>query len=91
VLIVDWAPHPAEGDKLLWVFDGGLMTDAEVAALQLDGDEIVEVRFHDPAELPNLMPARLARRLLLALEAAGAGTTVYAEHGTAVGAASRPA
>lgn len=54
LLVVDWAPHPNEGDKLLFVFDGGVMTDADVAALKLDGDEIVEARFHDPGELPNL-------------------------------------
>ena len=23
LLIVDWAPHPNEGDKLLFIFDGG--------------------------------------------------------------------
>lgn len=91
LLVVDWAPHPAEGDKLLWVYDGGVMTNAEVAALQLDGVEIVEAKFHDADELPDLMPARLARRLALALEAARSGGTVYAEHGAPVEAASRPA
>jgi 8-oxo-dGTP diphosphatase len=86
LLVVDWAPHPAEGDKLLFVFDGGLMSDQEVAGLTLDGDEIVEARFHEASELSNLMPGRLARRLALALDAAHAGETIYAEHGAVVGA-----
>lgn len=81
LLVVDWAPHPTEGDKLLFVFDGGVMTDVEAAALTVDGHEIVEARFQEPSELPNLMPARLARRLALALDAARTGTTIYAEHG----------
>lgn len=91
MLVVDWAPHPSEGDKLLFVFDGGVMTEAEVTGLQLDGDEIVETRFHDPSELPNLMPARLARRVALALDAARDGTTIYAEHGAIVEASTRSA
>ena len=33
LLVVDWAPHPAEGDKLLFVFDGGTLTDSETASL----------------------------------------------------------
>ncbi len=25
LLVVDWAPHPDEGDKMLFVFDGGVL------------------------------------------------------------------
>ncbi|MBC3843624.1 NUDIX hydrolase [Streptacidiphilus sp. 4-A2] len=25
LLVADWAPHPTEGDKLLFVFDGGIL------------------------------------------------------------------
>jgi 8-oxo-dGTP diphosphatase len=28
LLVVDWAPHPDEGDKVLWIFDGGTMETA---------------------------------------------------------------
>jgi 8-oxo-dGTP diphosphatase len=83
LLVVDWAPHPDEGDKLLFVFDGGLMTEAEASALVPDGEEIAEVRFHEENELDGLMPARLSRRLHLALSAARNGQTIYAEHGVA--------
>src|SRR4051794_32630051 len=37
LLVVDWAPSPDEGDKLLFVFDGGIMSDAQAAALSPDG------------------------------------------------------
>src|SRR5919199_5944753 len=45
LLVVDWAPHPAEGDKLLFVFDGGTLTDSEAATLRPDGDEIADARY----------------------------------------------
>ena len=28
LLVIDWAPHPAEGDKLLFIFDCGTLTPA---------------------------------------------------------------
>src|SRR3954463_1968190 len=69
LLVVDWAPHPAEGDKLLFVFDGGTLTDSEAASLRPDGDEIAEARYWPAADLDDLAPARLVRRLRLALDA----------------------
>src|SRR4051794_28538038 len=83
LLVVDWAPHPAEGDKLLFVFDGGTLTPAEVDALQLGADEIAEARYWSPDALDKLAPARLANRLRLALSALAAGNTLYAERGGA--------
>src|SRR3954462_607049 len=73
LLVVDWAPHPAEGDKLLFVFDGGELTPSDVAALTPDGDEIVEARYWAASELDTLAPARLVSRLRLAVEALNTG------------------
>ncbi|MBK8075366.1 MAG: NUDIX hydrolase [Kineosporiaceae bacterium] len=81
LLVVDWAPHPDEGDKLLFVFDGGCLTSRDVSNLTLDPGEIAEARFHPPDSLAGLMPDRLVRRLLLALEAVAGDVAVYAEHG----------
>jgi len=81
LLVVDWAPHPAEGDKLLFVFDGGRLTSSDVAVLSPDGDEIVEARFWPASDLDELAPARLVRRLRLALDALSTGQTLYAERG----------
>src|SRR4051794_30896584 len=69
LLVVDWAPHPAEGDKLLFVFDGGTLTSSDVAALSPDGDEIAEAGFWSANDLDGLAPARLVRRLRLAIDA----------------------
>src|SRR4051812_48250289 len=87
LLVVDWAPHPAEGDKLLFVFDGGVLTQAEVASLSPDGNEIAETRYWRAEELDGLGPKRLVDRLKLALTALASGQTLYAERGTSPAAA----
>src|SRR3954447_11439996 len=51
LLVVDWAPHPAERDKLLFVFDGGVLTQAEASSLSPDGNEIAEARYWRSDEL----------------------------------------
>jgi ADP-ribose pyrophosphatase YjhB (NUDIX family) len=82
LLVVDWAPHPAEGDKLLFIFDGGLHTDDDPPPIP-DQVEIAEARYWPPDAFESLTPARLARRLHLAVAAATDGAPVYAEHGVA--------
>jgi 8-oxo-dGTP diphosphatase len=82
LLVVDWAPHPAEGDKLLFVFDGGILSPHEISLLRPDAVEISEARFWHAEMLDELTPSRLARRLRLAIQAALTGVTIYAEHGT---------
>ncbi|WP_432571589.1 NUDIX domain-containing protein [Kineococcus sp. SYSU DK005] len=84
LLLVDWAPHPSEGDKLLFVFDGGTLSPDDYARITPDGEEIDRVDFHDPAALDQLMPDRLVRRVRTALRAGAAGAEHYAEHGAAV-------
>ncbi len=84
LLIIDWAPHPTEGDKLLFVFDGGQLTAAQHASVEPGADEIEQSVFHEPGVLAQLMPDRLARRVLLALTAIRDEQTVYAEHGSTI-------
>lgn len=76
-LVVDWAPHPTQGDKLLFVFDGGPLTDADLATIRFVDGEITAWRFVPPADLDDYTVARLARRL----RAATPGETRYLEHG----------
>lgn len=87
LLVVDWAPLPAEGDKVLWVFDGGVLPWA-LSGLRLPCEEIAEVRWVQPRQLHRHTPERLTRRLELALTALTAGITLYAEHGCTVPAPS---
>jgi len=37
LLSVDWAPHKDEGDKLLFIFDGGLLSPECVHSMRFQG------------------------------------------------------
>lgn len=81
LLVVDWAPAGGEGDKVLFVFDGGELTEAQLAAIHVDGVEIDRYAYHHRNALDDLLVPRLARRVHAAVEAAAKGETVYLEHG----------
>lgn len=81
LLVVDWAPSEREGDKVLFVFDGGELADEQLAAIQVDGVEIDRYAFHHRGEIDSLLIPRLARRVHAAVEARAEGATVYLEHG----------
>lgn len=83
LLAVDWAPAPAEGDKLLFVFDGGELSPQQVSAVRVDGTEINEFAFCDRRELDGMLIPRLARRVHAAIDARAASRAAYLEHGTA--------
>lgn len=78
LLVLDWAPHPAEGDKLLVIFRGRTLNQADIDRLRLDTNEIAEARFFPVEQLADVMPARLARRVA---EAARQDSGTYLEHG----------
>lgn len=80
-LVVDWAPHPDEGDKILFLFDGGTMDAATVNRIELAPDELSEYRFLDRADIADALMERLARRVTAAVTAHDRGTTVYLERG----------
>jgi 8-oxo-dGTP diphosphatase len=82
LLVIDWAPTDGEGDKLLFVFDGGQLASAD--EVTPDGDEIAEARFHHPGVLASVTPTPLSRRLVAALESAAGSGSVYLEHGAPV-------
>jgi 8-oxo-dGTP diphosphatase len=92
LLVVDWAPHPAEGDKLLLVFDGGVLGLEQLASIDLQPDELSAYTCRDPAEAMGLLVPRLARRVGAAVQARLCGQTWYLEHGRRHGSppANRP-
>lgn len=81
LLVADWAPHPEEGDKMLCVFDGGVLTGEQVAAIRLQPDELASFAFREMAEAVALLIPRLGRRVAAAADAHAAGRTAYLEHG----------
>ena len=76
LLVVDWAPHPNEGDKLLFIFDGGQLGERDVSP---SDDEIEEIRFWAHDELSAALPPRLLTRIRSALRTNG--DDAYLEYG----------
>ena len=81
LIVADWAPHPAEGDKLLFVFDGGVLTAEQVASISLQAEELAEYGYKAVDEAVGMLVPRLARRVLAAAEAHRTGMTAYLENG----------
>ena len=81
LLVVDWAPMPSEGDKLLFVFDGGATWPEIRSQVTLASEELSEFRFFRDSELPNALTDRLLRRVRASVQAAANRDTRYLEHG----------
>jgi 8-oxo-dGTP pyrophosphatase MutT (NUDIX family) len=84
LLVTDWAPVDHEGDKILYIFDGGTLDDDYLTQIAFQDGEIAEFRYVALTDLADLAPARLVRRVQTAVAALSAGRTVYAEHGQEV-------
>ncbi|MGW2788178.1 hypothetical protein ACWC3X_44760 [Streptomyces populi] len=83
LLAVDWAPNGAEGDKVLYLFDGGELAQETVEGIRLQAEELKAVRFIPSDEIADRTIPRLARRIMAAIEARAEGAPVYLEHGQA--------
>ncbi len=81
LLVVDWAPHPTEGDKVLFLFDGGTLSPAARQNIKLGADELAGYDFHPIEEIHSLLIERLADRVSAALTARKLGRPLYLEHG----------
>ncbi|MEU4764429.1 NUDIX hydrolase [Actinosynnema sp. NPDC023794] len=77
LLVVDWAPS-GEQDRVLFLFDGGSLGSATI---RLQASELRDHRYIEPAEVPDALIPRLARRVSAALDARERGVTLYLEHG----------
>lgn len=82
LLVVDWAPAEQEGDKLLFIFDGGELDEDAQACITFPDGELAEWRFVAGEDLEQYTIARLTRRIRTAIDARTRGQAVYAEHGT---------
>jgi 8-oxo-dGTP diphosphatase len=83
LIAVDWIPAPSQGfAELIFVFDGGRLTQEQIEAIRLPEGELTEYQFLTlPDALARLTPAD-GRRLMAAFEAARAERgPVYLEHG----------
>jgi 8-oxo-dGTP diphosphatase len=78
LLVVDWVPpHSPWDDMIAFVFDGGELTDAQVAGLRLADHELSGWEFCAPAEAVQRLSERTGRRLVAALSALSTGQARY--------------
>jgi 8-oxo-dGTP diphosphatase len=80
LLVHDWAPNGAEGDKILYIFDCGELGD-DGRNISLDGTEIDKTEWAAIGDLARYVIPRLLRRLTNAYRAYTSGTILYLEHG----------
>jgi 8-oxo-dGTP diphosphatase len=78
LLVLDWAPHPMEGDKLLIIFDGGQLDEETLSKISFPDGELSAAHFFDTSELETVLPDRLAKRVY---RAARGSHSRFLEHG----------
>ena len=81
LLLVDYnTPTAAKTESLMFIFDGGVLSQAEIDRIKVDGEELLSFRFFEPDRLPqNLSPA-LGNRILAAYRQRAEGGDTYFEN-----------
>ncbi|MFG2292496.1 NUDIX domain-containing protein [Streptomyces sp. NPDC048603] len=77
LLVVDWSRDPGRPPFVSYVYDGGVLDEAQLAAIELQEAELISWKLVEPAELGAYLPAWLRSRIEEACRVleTGAGTT----------------
>jgi ADP-ribose pyrophosphatase YjhB (NUDIX family) len=83
LLVVDWLPSSDKrpGDRILFVFDGGVIDERILDGFVLPADELSECRFVTIDDAGRYLGEGMVRRVREALAHAVSGTTGYLEFG----------
>ncbi|MCT9931453.1 NUDIX hydrolase [Planotetraspora sp. A-T 1434] len=82
LLVVDWvSPHGPWNDSLMFIFDGGVLSDDQADALHVVDRELMGLRFADPAEAMCLLRPYVGLRVRSALHALQENRSNYHERG----------
>jgi len=82
LLCVDWVPpHGPWDDLLAFVFDGGQLTDEQVAGLELRDGELIAFEFCAVEEAARRLRQYVWRRMVAALDALQTGVVHYRRDG----------
>lgn len=81
LLVADWAPSKRDGDKILFIFNGGYLTPEQHKFIKLQADELSDYRYVNLLEVPELTIPRLSQRLQTAHSAAMEEKFAYLENG----------
>jgi 8-oxo-dGTP pyrophosphatase MutT (NUDIX family) len=85
LLVADWAPTEKDGDKVLFIFDGGQLTSEQHSAIRFPDGELSRYEYVPAGELAQYTIERLVRRVTAAVEARSAGLPIYLENGEVPG------
>ncbi|HEX2035900.1 MAG TPA: NUDIX hydrolase [Chloroflexota bacterium] len=87
LLCVEYQPRTARGPASLhFLFDGGVLTEAQVAQLRLPAGELGAWEFVEEGAARRRVGPRVGRRLEVALMALQQRRTIYLEDGVVTGA-----
>lgn len=82
LLVVDWIPaHGVWPDGVMFIFDGGRLTDEQAKGLRPTDDELVGLRFLPYEEALSMMKPSMARRIRASVEALEDGLPRYLDFG----------
>lgn len=81
LLCVDYQdPSDVKTESLMFIFDGGILSDDEIKSIKLDGKELLEFRLVSVDDAGKLLSPVLARRIQQAVIAKAQGRGVYLEN-----------
>ncbi|MCA1606964.1 MAG: NUDIX hydrolase [Acidobacteria bacterium] len=85
LLCVDWvAPHGPWDDLIVFIFDGGMLTEQQISTLQPADNEVAAFEFCDEEQAAQRLRPYVWQRIKAALDALTTGTTQYLNSGSAV-------
>lgn len=86
LLVIDWvSPHGPWDDSLMFVFDGGVLSDQEQERISLRDGELSSYRFFDADESRHALRPYVWRRVRAASQAIETSTTAYLHDGELTG------
>jgi 8-oxo-dGTP diphosphatase len=81
LLVVDYTSENENyTEALMWVFDGGILSDSQISSITLPVSELRSFRFVDLLELGTLVTPRMFRRLEQAVFGIQNNQTLYLEN-----------
>jgi len=78
------APSESDGDKILFIFDGGMLSAEQVKGIRLQRSEFSDYRYVAADELSEYTVERLAQRIRAVLPSQQRGQMAYLEDGDPV-------
>lgn len=82
IVAVDWVPsRPERPEGVVIVYDGGILSAADIKGIVLGDDELDGYAFLDPDKVADLVTPLLARRIGACLQAVADGTVAALENG----------